>query len=146
MHRMALKTSKIEQKVTIPATPDEVYDALMDPEKHAEFTGDDASGSSEVGGEFIASGGYITARNLELERGKRIVQEWSTSEWPEGYPPSRLEITLRKVKGGTELTMVQTEVPAEQADSYDDGWHEYYWRPMVKYFEGKGKGKGRKRE
>ncbi|MCX6652920.1 MAG: hypothetical protein NT137_06155 [Methanomassiliicoccales archaeon] len=34
--------------------PGEVYDALMDPKKHAAFTGDEASGSSEVGGEFIA--------------------------------------------------------------------------------------------
>ena len=140
---MAAKTRKIEQKVIIPATPLEVYDALMDPVKHSDFTGDSASGSSEVGGEFVASSGYITAKNLELEKGKRIVQEWSTSEWPEGYPPSRLEITLKKVEGGTKLTMVQTKVPSEQADSYDDGWHEFYWQPMVKYFEKKVKGRKR---
>jgi uncharacterized protein YndB with AHSA1/START domain len=139
---MAPRTRTIEQKVIIPATPNEVYDAFMDPVKHAEFTGDEASGSSEVGGEFIASNGYITAKNLELERGKRIVQEWSTSEWPEGYPPSRLEITLKQTKGGTELIMVQTKVPSAQADSYDEGWHEFYWQPLVKYFEKRMKKKG----
>jgi uncharacterized protein YndB with AHSA1/START domain len=143
---MTLKTKKIEQKVIIPATPNEVYQAFMEPEKHAKFTGDTASGSSEVGGEFRAGSGYITAKNLELDKGKKIVQEWSTSEWPEGYPPSRLELKLKKVEGGTELTMVQTEVPAEQADSYDEGWHEFYWEPMVRYFEKKVKAKGKKRE
>jgi activator of HSP90 ATPase len=143
---MEVKTKKIEQKVFIPATPMEVYDAFMDPVKHAEFTGDPASGSSEVGGEFIASNGYITAKNLELEKGKKIVQEWSTSEWPEGYPPSRLEITLKKAEGGTDLTMVQTMVPEEQADSYEYGWYDFYWEPVVKYFQKKAKRKERKRD
>ncbi|MDD1770270.1 MAG: SRPBCC domain-containing protein, partial [Methanomassiliicoccales archaeon] len=68
-------------------------------------------------------------------------QEWSTSEWPEGYPPSRLELRLKAVPGGTELTLIQTGVPEEQADDYDQGWHDSYWMPMVKYFE---QGKKRK--
>ncbi len=136
------KTRTIRQKVVIPATPEEVYSAFMDPVKHAEFTESEASGSSEVGGEFIAWGGYITAKNLELEPNKKIVQEWITSEWPDGAQPSRLEITLRGVPEGTELTMVHSKVPAEQADDYDQGWYDSYWKPMVKYFESQ-HGKGR---
>jgi len=108
-----MKTRTIKQIEVFPASPDEVYDSFMDPKKHAIFTGDAASGSSEVGGEFIAYGGYITAKNLELVRGKRIVQEWTTSEWPEGYPASVLQITLKKVGEGTELTMVHSKVPSE---------------------------------
>ena len=130
------KTHIIRQKVMIPATPEQVYEAFMDPVKHAAFTGSEASGSSKVGGEFSAWGGYITAKNLELEKDKKIVQEWTTSEWPEGAPPSRLEITLKSVPEGTELTMVHSKVPAEQADDYDQGWYDSYWNPMVKYFEG----------
>ncbi|HVO77637.1 MAG TPA: SRPBCC domain-containing protein [Methanomassiliicoccales archaeon] len=136
---MAMRTRTIEQKVVFPATPDEVYDAFMDPKKHAEFTESEASGSSEVGGEFSAWGGYITATNVELVRGKRIVQDWSTSEWPEGYPPSRLEIELKAVAKGTELTLKQSKVPVEQADDYDQGWYDSYWTPMTRYFERKKK-------
>ena len=146
---MTARTRTIRHKVNIPATPEQVYDAFMDPKEHAEFTGDEAKGSSEVGGEFSAWGGYITAKNLELERGRKIVQEWSTSEWPEGYPASRLEIVLKSVPEGTELTMVQTKVPAEQADEYDQGWYDSYWNPLVKYFhkggEAQKKGKTGKR-
>ncbi len=29
---------------------------------------------------------------LELEDGKRIVQEWTSTDWEEGYPASRLEL------------------------------------------------------
>jgi activator of HSP90 ATPase len=132
---MPNRSRTIRQKVIIPATPKQVYHAFMDPKEHAAITGSGAEGSSEVGGEFSAWGGYITAKNLELEKGRRIVQEWSTSEWPEGYPPSRLEIDLKAVSEGTELTVVQTRVPAEQADDYDKGWHDSYWKPMARYFE-----------
>jgi len=33
------------------------------------------------------------------------------------YSPSRLELTLRKVKEGTEISMVHSNVPAEQAEA-----------------------------
>jgi activator of HSP90 ATPase len=132
---MSKKTRTIVQKVTIPATPDEVYEAFMDPEKHSEFTHTATTGSREVGGDISAGDGYITARNIELKKGKKIVQEWTTSEWPEGYPPSILQLELKKVDEGTELTMTHSKVPDEQADDYAEGWIEYYWNPMIEYFQ-----------
>lgn len=137
MFMSKLRTSTIEQTVIIPAEPIQVYDALMDPKKHAKFTGDAAEGSSEVGGKFMAYGGYITAKNLELEKARTIIQEWATTEWPDGYPPSRLEIHLTKVKGGTELRMVHSLVPSEQAEDYTKGWQEHYWSKLQEYFRTK---------
>lgn len=132
-----MKTVTIKQKVIIPATPEKVYEALMDPKKHSTFTGSNATGDPRVGGKFTAWDGYISGRNLELDRGKRIVQEWITTEWPTGYPPSRLELTLRKVKEGTELSMVHLKVPAEQAKDYEQGWLDSYWNPLMKFFKKK---------
>ena len=77
---MKLKTTTIIQKVVIPASPEEVYDAFMDARKHSEFTGSEATCDPTVGGKFTAWDGYISGRNLELEKGKRIVQEWVTAE------------------------------------------------------------------
>ena len=131
---MALKFGKIQQTVFIEATPDEVYDALLNAKKHAAFTGSAATTNAKVGAEFTAWDGYISGKNLELVKGKKIVQEWETSEWPEGYPRSRLEFTLRAKKGGTELRMVHTQVPAEQVAEYRTGWHTAYWEPMKEYF------------
>lgn len=125
----------IKQKVVIPAEPDEVYDAYMSSEKHATFTGSSAKIDAKIGGEFTAWDGYIMGRNLELEKGKKIVQEWRTTEWPENNPPSHLEIALKKVKGGTELTLNHTDVPDEQAEDYRKGWIDFYWEPLKKYFE-----------
>lgn len=136
-----LKLKNIKQKVLIPgATPEEVYDALMDSKKHEEFTCSPATIDPKVGGAISAWNGYISGKNLELEYGKQIVQEWRTTEWPEGYPPSRLELNLKKVELGTEIDMIQMGVPAEQARMYDEGWYESYWDPMKEYFN-KNRGK-----
>jgi uncharacterized protein YndB with AHSA1/START domain len=134
--RLALKFSSITQTANIRSTPDKVYDALMDSKKHAAFTGSAAKISGVVGGKFTAWDGYIMGKNLELIKGKKIVQEWSTTEWPEGYPPSRLVITLSKSKGGTLLKMVHSKVPASQRDDYAQGWRDYYWAPLKAFLEG----------
>jgi activator of HSP90 ATPase len=131
---LALKYGRIVQTVFISATPEEVYDALLVAKKHAAFTGSPATASAKKGAEFTAWDGYIRGKNLELVKGKKIVQEWETTEWPEGYPRSRLEFTLTPKKGGTELKMVHSKVPAEQVESYRSGWPESYWEPLKRYF------------
>ncbi len=112
----------------------QVYDAILDGKKHSKMTGSKATGDATVGGKFTAWDGYISGTNLELEPGKRILQDWQTSEWPEGAPPSQLEWTFAEKDGGTEVTMVHSKVPAAQADSYKQGWIDYYWTPMKEYF------------
>ena len=46
---MTIKKSTITQKVIVKATPNEVYDAFVDPKKHSEFTGSKATGKPTVG-------------------------------------------------------------------------------------------------
>ena len=132
---MKLSTTMITQEVLIPASPAEVYEALADPKKHAAFTGTGVTGQPKVGGEFSAGDGYISGKFLELTKGRRIVWGWSTTEWPSGYPPSRVEITLSPSKGKTKLVMVHSEVPKSQAESYRQGWIDFYWDPLIRYFE-----------
>jgi uncharacterized protein YndB with AHSA1/START domain len=133
---MAIETGTIKQKVIIDATPEEVYDAYMDSRIHSKFTGSKAVIVPKVGGRITAWDGYITGKNIELARGKRIVQSWSTTEWPEGYPPSILTITLKKVGDKTELAMVHSKVPKSQMKDYADGWRDYYWNLLQEYFKG----------
>ena len=125
----------IRQKAKVPAEPTEVYEAFVDAKKHSAFTGSKATGDGRVGSKFTAWDGYISGKNIELEPGKRIVQEWVTSEWPEDFPPSRLELTFKKVKGGTEISMVHSDVPVEQAGELKEGWTEFYWKPLKDYFK-----------
>jgi activator of HSP90 ATPase len=130
-----MKAVTIKQMVIVSATPDEVYEAFMDAKKHSAFTGSKATCNPKVGGKFTAWDGYISGKNLELKKGERIIQEWLTTEWPQGYPPSRLELAFKKTEKGTEISMVQTGVPEEQAHDLEQGWTEFYWNPLKKYFK-----------
>lgn len=69
---MAVKT--IRQSVTFRASPHQVYEALMDSRKHAQFTGGKASISRQVGGKFSTYDGYAEGVHLELVPDEKIVQ------------------------------------------------------------------------
>ena len=132
----ARPTTTIVQHVFIQATPLQVYDALVDPSVASAVIGGECQGEARVGGTFTHWNNYIHGKHLELVRGERIVQEWTTTEWPKKAPPSRLEISLSGTGGGTELTMTHSIVPTEQAEDYRQGWIDYYWTPMRAHFGG----------
>jgi len=131
---VAPRVKTITQRILVQATPAEVYEAFVNSRVHAAFTGSPATGSARVGGRFTAWDGYISGVHRELVKGRRIVQDWRTSEWPDGAKPSRVEFSLKAVKGGTEIRMVHSDVPAEQADSYRQGWIDYYWDQLKAHF------------
>ncbi|HLC99625.1 MAG TPA: SRPBCC family protein [Patescibacteria group bacterium] len=124
-----MKTKSIKQAVLLKAEPHDVYEALMDSEKHSELTGSGAQISRKVGGKFTAWGGYIDGVNLELVRDQKIVQSWRSSDWPEKHY-SHVTFFLEKAKNGTKLTFTQTGVPDLFYDSIKQGWTDYYWKPM----------------
>jgi activator of HSP90 ATPase len=132
---MPESTTTIKQTEFFPSVkPQQIYDAFLDGKKHSQMTGGKATADAHVGGKFTAWDGYISGTNLELDPGRKIVQTWETTGWPKGAEPSRLEWTFVEKDGGTEVTMVHSNVPAEQADSYRGGWVDYYWTPMKAYF------------
>ncbi|MDV3294159.1 MAG: SRPBCC domain-containing protein [Nitrososphaerales archaeon] len=134
---MPLRFGVIRQKVIVSASPAQVYDAFIDPRKHGEFTGSAATCTQKVGGRFTAWDGYISGKILELSKGRKMVQEWKTSEWPAGYPPSVLKLTFKAKGTRTELSMVHSKVPAEQVAMYTKGWVSSYWDPLREYFSQK---------
>lgn len=129
-----MKTMTIRQSVTIKAVPHEVYEALMDSKKYGAFTGGKAVISRAVGGKFSAFDGYAEGVNLELVPDKKIVQTWRASDWPEGHY-SRATFTFKAAAGGTQLTFMQSGVPAEFADDVSQGWRDYYWTPLKEMLE-----------
>ena len=129
-----MKTKTIKQKVEFNAQPHDIYEMLMDSEKHSEFTGAEASISRKVGGKITAYDGYIEGVNLILEADKRIVQSWRASDWPEGHY-SKATFELKKTKKGTELAFTQEGVPEEQYKELSEGWHEHYWEKIKRIIQ-----------
>ncbi len=129
------EVTTITHKILISkVSPKQVYDAYVDPKNHSEFTGSEATGKPVVGGKFTAWDEYISGKFVVLEEGKRVVQEWASTDFPEGYPPSRLELTFCEVPKGTEIIMIHSNVPAEISDDAAEGWTEFYWEPLKEYF------------
>ena len=125
---------------TIPASPDEIYQAWLDSLAHSEMTGGAAKMSEQLGAEVSAWDGYISGRNLELVPGERIVQSWRTSEFADEHGDSVITILLEEADEGTLLTLEHSNVPDEQRSYEEAGWQENYFEPMVAYFTGRKQG------
>lgn len=125
---------RFEISTVLPAAPEKVYRAWLSSEGHSAFIGAEASVEPRVGGSFSAWGDYIQGTTLELERNRRIVQSWRTVDFPPDSPDSRLEIVLDKVKGGTRLTLIHSEIPDGMGEEYHQGWVDNYFEPMKRYF------------
>ncbi len=129
-----MATETIRASAVIPATTTAVYDAWIDGKKHAAFTGAPAKIDRKVGGRHVAWGGYIHGWNLRLEPGKRIVQSWRTTDFGPPDPDSVIDVRFKKVKGGTEVTIVHTDIPEGLGKGYEEGWLEHYFTPMTVHF------------
>ena len=131
-----VETKTIEQSVTFNASPYDVYETLMDSEKHSQFSGAKATISREVGGSFTAYDGALSGTILELVPDAKIVQSWRGSD--DGWPPdhySTATFSPEAVDRGTRLNFVQTGAPEESVEQIRQGWQTYYWPKMKQMLE-----------
>lgn len=123
----------IHQEIDFAASPNRIYEALMDSAQHAAFTANGAAQiSRDAGGAFTCHGGIISGRNIELVPDKRIVQAWRVANWDEGVY-SIVRIDLKEQEGGTRLVLDHAGFPDGQAEHLGPGWHERYWDPLRTY-------------
>lgn len=116
-----------------PVSPEELYHAWLDSEKHSDMTGGEAVCSQKVDGEFSAWDGYISGKNKSLIPERQIIQEWKTTDFDLRDKPSLITIDLEESKEGCLLTLTHEDIPRGQPD-YEAGWIEHYFNPMLEYF------------
>ena len=123
-------TRAIHQVEDFKASPQRVYEALLDSKQFSAFSGGRAADiHREVGGAFSLFTGHIVERNLELVSNRRIVQAWRVVPWPAGiYSIVRFELSGQG--SGTRLVFDHTGFPAELAEHLETGWNENYWTPL----------------
>ena len=124
-----MRTKTIRQSVTFKTKPHELYEVLMDADKHSRLTGSEVRIYRTVGSEFSVYGGDIQGINLELVPDQKIVQSWRYSDWPENHY-SKATFSLKEAGNGTRLIFTQTGVPEEFYEDIKQGWYDYYWEPM----------------
>jgi activator of HSP90 ATPase len=119
----------------IPASPREIYHAWLSSKGHEGITGGQpARISAQEGADFSVWDGYITGRNLRLERDRLIVQSWRTTKFTQTDPDSQIEVLLEPVSAGTLVTVHHTNVPDGHLSYRDGGWQNSYFETMKVHF------------
>jgi activator of HSP90 ATPase len=122
----------IHQEIDFNASPQPLYEALLDANQFTAFSGKPAEINREVGGAFSLFGGHIIGRNVELLPNSRIVQAWRVVTWPEGvYSIAKFE--LKPHGSGTRLVFDHTGFPEGLHDHLAEGWESNYWMLLKKY-------------
>ncbi|MHA2424050.1 MAG: SRPBCC domain-containing protein [Candidatus Thorarchaeota archaeon] len=127
-------TEKLKLSIVLPTTPAEIYKTWMSTKGHSAMTGADAKVSPKIGGKFTAWDEYIEGTTEELEKNQRILQKWRTTDFPDDSPDSLVEIILESVEKGTKITLIHTDIPKGQKESYKTGWKDFYFTPMKEFF------------
>ena len=133
-----MQTKDIKQEIILPCSPQTAFDAWMDSKTHGEMINAKAEIDPKVGGKFDIWDGYAVGKTVGLDPEKlRIVQEWrdDSTDWPDGYY-SRITLVFKPHNNDqAKLLFTHTGIPAEHAKSIEQGWIDYYWKPMKGYFK-----------
>jgi uncharacterized protein YndB with AHSA1/START domain len=130
-----------ERELQIAASPETVWEFLVDPAKVARWKGRPATAfDPQPGGAFrieIIPGHVASGEFVELDRPNRIVYTWGwepDADGPNAVPPgsSTIEIELVSNDGGTKLLFTHRDLPSrESADSHAVGWNHYLGRLAI---------------
>lgn len=116
----------------IPASPEEVYAALTNPNTIQLWSGDKAEMSTEPGSEFSLFDGSIVGKNLEFEENKMLVQQWYFGDQPED---SIVTIKLHPHKQGTSAELRHTNIPDQDFEDIAEGWTDSYFGAIIEFYE-----------
>jgi len=113
------KRTSLHHETDFKASPQRIYEALLDSKQFTAFSGMPAEIDSKAGGAFSLFGGMI-------------VQAWRPTHWDPGvYSIARFEL---KAQGSdTLLIFDHTGFPEGEFDHLDWGWHNHYWEPLKKF-------------
>jgi activator of HSP90 ATPase len=126
----------IQQSVEFEkATPEELFDILMDSRKHAEIIKAEARISRRERDSFSAFNGLVAGKNLAIIPNKMIVQSWRGNVWKEDDLDSIVIMIFNSTKRGAKIDMIHANVPDQFVKV--EKWKELYWDQMEAYLRSK---------
>jgi activator of HSP90 ATPase len=124
--------TSLHQEMNLKASPQRIYEVLLDSKQFAACTGMPAEIDSKAGGAFSMFGGLIVGRNVELIPAQRIVQAWRPTHWDPGVY-SLVKFELKPKGSETTIVLDHTGFPEGDFDSLSAGWKSHYWDPLTKF-------------
>jgi activator of HSP90 ATPase len=125
----------IHQEAIIQATPEQVYEVLVDGGKFAAATGAPAQIGDREGEPFTLFGGRVEGRLIELVPGERMVQAWRFGDehpdtWEAGVY-SVVRFSLFRAGEATRLVIDHTGIPPEWEEHIESGYPAFYRDPLT---------------
>ena len=126
----ATDTTVYERTLAIDASPETVWEFLVDPEKLMRWKGINADLETQPGGTFrceVIPGHIARGEYVEIDKPNKLVFTWGW-DGNEDVPPgsSTIEIELAPAGDGTSLRFVHKDLPnAEAIASHAHGWDHY---------------------
>jgi uncharacterized protein YndB with AHSA1/START domain len=126
----ATDTTVYERTLAIDASPETVWEFLVDPEKLMRWKGINADLEPQPGGIFrceVIAGHIARGEYIEIDRPNKLVFTWGW-DGSEDVPPgsSTIEIELASAGDGSSLRFVHKDLPnAEAIASHAHGWDHY---------------------
>jgi activator of HSP90 ATPase len=127
----------LELSVNLDVSAEKLYNDWLDSNAHSQFTGSPALIDPSLNGKFTTWEGYISGSNKTLEPFHRIMQAWRTTEFSENDEDSILEILFDSPGNKTRMILKHSNIPEGQGEDYKQGWKEFYFKPMKKYYNQK---------
>jgi activator of HSP90 ATPase len=127
----------LELSVILNVSAEKLYNDWLDSSAHGKFTGSPALIDPSLNGKFTAWEGYIFGTNKSLQPFHRIVQNWRTTEFGENEDDSILEVAFESTGDKTRLVLKHSNIPEGQGEDYKQGWKDFYFEPMKKYYNRK---------
>ncbi|HZQ10656.1 MAG TPA: SRPBCC domain-containing protein [Anaerolineae bacterium] len=115
---------RIEQSYVINASPEQVWQALTDPEIMAQWSGQPAQYDARVGGNYRLWTDYVTGQVIECDPPNRLAQTWRPNDWT--IENSVVSFTLTPTDNGTQFDLLHENVQPEDYDGTSEGWNEFY--------------------
>ena len=134
------ETTTVEREIAIAASPDTVWQFLVDPEKATAWMGQSATFDAKPGGIYrveVIPGHTARGEFVEVDPPRRLVYTWGWEPGDKGdnaVPPgsSTVEIELTREGEGTMLRFVHRDLPsAEATQSHAHGWDHYLERLAI---------------
>ena len=116
----------------IPASPEEVYQALTNPITIKLWTSEEAEMSTIPGSEFSMWDGSITGKNIEFQENKLIVQQWYFEEASDN---SMVTIKLHQHEDGTSVEVRHTNIPDDEYNDIVEGWDSTYMGVLQDFYD-----------
>lgn len=110
---------------------EQLYEILMDSEKHSALLGMSTNISRKTGGAFTLFNGNVNGKNLLLIPNRLIVQSWRGNIWQEKDLDSILILTFSETTTGARIDLLHTLLP----DNFEEKWQAIYWQPLQVYLQ-----------